>query len=67
MTKIQFKTLAADIVQNSSGIHAGVNVQSSWKSRRSSAEAFGIVEGNKNRITRIHSFSQHQSVEMKNE
>jgi len=63
MTKIKFKNIDINKITNSSGVHTGVNIPHQWKSRVSSSEGFGNVEGKSNKISNNVSFSDRKNGE----
>ncbi len=63
MTKIKFKHIDINKITNSSGVHTGVNITRQWKSRVSSSEGFGNVDGKSNKISNNVSFSDRKNGE----
>jgi hypothetical protein len=61
MTKIKFKNIDINKITNSSGVHTGVNIPRQWKSRVSSSEGFGNVDGKSNKISNNVNFSDRKN------
>lgn len=51
MPKIKYESLNVNLIQNSSGIFYGVNVQYRWNHKARMSEGFGKVHGNGNQIS----------------
>ncbi|WP_078410025.1 hypothetical protein [Priestia abyssalis] len=50
MAKIQFHSINVNMIQNSSGLFYGVNLQSKWKNKGRISDGFGRVNGHSNKI-----------------
>ncbi|MDQ0247073.1 hypothetical protein J2S09_004714 [Bacillus fengqiuensis] len=51
MTKIQYHSINVNMIQNSSGLFYGVNLQSKWKNKARISDGFGRVNGHSNKIS----------------
>ncbi|WP_338780749.1 hypothetical protein [Metabacillus sp. FJAT-52054] len=50
MPKIDFQSVTVKLIQNSSGLFYGQNLQYKWKNKSRVYEGFGRVSGNSNKI-----------------
>ncbi|MTH54641.1 hypothetical protein GKZ89_14650 [Bacillus mangrovi] len=51
MANISFKSIYVNVIQNSSGVFYGENLQLKWKNRTKLQEGFGKISGNGNLIS----------------
>jgi len=51
MAKIHYETIKVNVLQNSSGLFYGVNIQYRWKNKARISDGFGKVTGHSNSIS----------------
>ncbi|MGD6818064.1 hypothetical protein [Metabacillus sp. 84] len=51
MPKIHFKSISVKLIQNSSGVFYGENIQYKWRNKSKSYEGFGRISGSSNKIS----------------
>jgi len=63
MVDIRFSHLTIDAITRSSGVFTGRNQQVSWRAESKQTQGFGVVEGDRNRLSHhMHTVfkSQHK-------